>query len=109
MQMFRRERQSCSKCKTKRRAVKGQGADLPRAEVAAWHFFIDAVGFSHFFFFLITMPEHGRKPKEGLGVIRLHYSRKGMACSLKDLVTLHLLPGSWESSPSGEQKATKEQ
>lgn len=61
MRMFRRERQSCSKCKNKRRAVKGQDADLPRAEVAAWHFFIDAVGS-----FLITMPEHGKKPKEGL-------------------------------------------
>lgn len=61
MRMLRRERYSCSKCKNKRRTVKGQDADLPRAEVAAWRLFIDAVGS-----FLITMPEHGRKPKEGL-------------------------------------------
>lgn len=41
--------------------TKGEDADLPRAEFAAWRFFIDAVGS-----FLLTMPEHRRKPKEGL-------------------------------------------
>lgn len=67
MQMFRRERQNCSKCKNKRRAVKGQGADLPRAEVAAWHFFIDAVGFSHFFFFSSPCQNMGESLRKVLG------------------------------------------